>query len=289
MMQFISPLRYPGGKGKLGPFFARLLAGQSISIDSYAEPYAGGAGAGLYLLSEGYIETLTVNDLNPGIAAFWRAITRSPERFVDRIENEDITIDAWHRHRATYLSPSDHDDESLGFSTFFLNRCNRSGILGARPIGGLDQLGRWRIDARFNRRNLSDRVRCIAKMSEQITVTELPALEFVTLVGRRGDPVLMYVDPPYLVAGEELYMSLHSWDAHEELARALSATHHPWILTYDVDERVRRLYPNSRCLSYSISHTAHAQRVGHEYMLFSRGLRVADVAVAARREGTWVP
>jgi DNA adenine methylase len=285
---FISPLRYPGGKAKLGPYFARILANQPRVIDAYAEPYAGGAGAGLFLLSEGHIESLLINDLNPGIAAFWRAILSSPDEFISRIQSEEITVDSWHHHQQVYLSPNGRDDLDLGFSTFFLNRCNRSGILTARPIGGLEQTGKWKIDARFNRDNLSSRIQQIKTLSPRVHVTQKHALEFVSTVSRRVNPILQYVDPPYLAKGEDLYMSFHSWEDHEKLAKALSKSRHPWILTYDVDDRVRDLYPSHRCLKYSISHTAQSQRVGWEYMLFSRGIRVGDVAVSSRRNGQWV-
>ena len=285
---FISPLRYPGGKAKLGPYFARILANQNTSIHTYAEPYAGGAGAGLYLLSEGYVDRILINDLNPGIAAFWRSILNSTEEFIERVETEDVTLESWHRHRETYLNPLGTSDLDLGFATFFLNRCNRSGILTARPIGGLDQTGAWKIDARFNRTALSARIRHIHSLRARISVTEKHALEFLTTVSRRVNPVLLYADPPYLVKGEELYMSAHSWEDHEELARILLKTRHPWILTYDFDERVRNLYPANRCLEYDISHTAQSQKVGHEFMVFSRGLKIGDTAVSSHRKGTWM-
>lgn len=285
---FISPLRYPGGKGKLGPYFARILSNQPTTIETYAEPYAGGAGAGLYLLAEGYIDRLLINDLNPGIAAFWRAILDLPNEFVELVSSEKVNLDSWHRHREIYLNPAGRSDLELGFATFFLNRCNRSGILTARPIGGLEQTGKWKIDARFNRDDLCARIRKIKALGSRIKVSEKNALDFVTTVSRRVKPVLLYVDPPYLVKGEELYMSAHSWADHEKLAAVLGKSPHPWILTYDFDDRVRRLYPTSRCLGYSISHTAQTQRVGKEFMLFSRGLRVGDTAVASNRKGVWV-
>ncbi|MBQ0977567.1 DNA adenine methylase [Micromonospora sp. M61] len=287
-MRFISPLRYPGGKAKLGPYFARILASQPATIETYAEPYAGGVGAGLHLLAEGHISHLMVNDLNPGIAALWRCIIQQPDEIIERIQSEDVSLDAWHRHRDVYLNPADKSDLDLGFSTFFLNRCNRSGILTARPIGGLDQSGKWKIDARFNRAELAARIRKIGSLPGSISVSEKPALDFLAAVSRRVKPVLLYVDPPYLVKGEELYMSSHSWSDHEKLAEALSKSRHPWILTYDVDDRVRSLYPSNRCLRYSISHTAQTQKVGREFMLFSRGLRVDDVSVASSRVGSWV-
>ncbi len=83
-------------------------------------------------------------------------------------------------------------------------------------------------------------------------------------------------------------MSSHSWEDHEKVASVLRKTRHPWILTYDSDDRVRNLYPSHRCLGYSISHTAQTQKVGREFMLFSRGLRVSDLSVSSSRTGTWV-
>lgn len=285
---FISPLRYPGGKAKLGPYFARIVANQSTRIRTYAEPYAGGAGAGLYLLAEGYMDQLLINDLNPGIAAFWRSILYTTDEFIQRVQTDDVNLKSWHRHREIYLSPEGANDLDLGFATFFLNRCNRSGILTARPIGGLEQTGKWKIDARFNRIDLSARIRRIQRMSKSIKITEKHALDFMTTVSRRSNPVLFYADPPYLVKGEDLYMSSHSREDDERLARVLLKTRHPWVLTYDFDESIRTLYPNNRCLEYSISHTAHAQRVGREFMLFSRGLKVGDVAVSSNRKGSWL-
>ena len=97
----------------------------------------------------------------------------------------------------------------------------------------------------------------------------------------------MYVDPPYVVPGEELYMSDHSWIEHERLENVLTKSPHPWILTYDADDRTRELYRDFRCLRFGISHTAQVQKVGREFMFFSRGLRVPDRHVM-RDKGVWV-
>ena len=83
-------------------------------------------------------------------------------------------------------------------------------------------------------------------------------------------------------------MSSHSWEDHEKLAKILSKSRHPWILTYDFDQRVRGLYPSNRCLEYGISHTAQSQKIGRELMLFSRELRIDDLIIASNRKGAWV-
>lgn len=287
-MTFLSPLRYPGGKGRLALYLARLLANQSVSIDTYCEPYAGGAGAGLQLLASGQVSKLIINDLNPGVAAFWRSVFAEGDAFIERIEQSHVTIQNWHEQRSVYLDPNGKLDLDLGFATFFLNRTNRSGILGARPIGGLDQTGNWLIDARFNKDDLISRIRKLQSLSHQVDVRQARAIELIRQLNRRKRSILMYVDPPYVVSGEGLYLSDHSWDEHRRLAKCLSRSPHPWILTYDADDRTRELYPNFRCLRFGISHTAQIQKVGSEYMFFSRGLRVPDKSII-REEGVWVP
>lgn len=284
---YLSPLRYPGGKARLARYLARVLASQSAVIDTYCEPYAGGAGAGLQLLSDGHVSRIIINDLNPGIAAFWRSAFYNTEALVELVSECAVNIDSWYEQRAIYLAADDHDDLTLGFATFFLNRTNRSGILSARPIGGLEQTGNWLIDARFNKPDLVSRIRNLKQFSSQVDVREERAVELVRTLNRRTKPVLLYVDPPYVVQGEELYMTDHSWNEHRRLEQVLTKSPHPWILTYDTDDRTRILYREFRCLRFGISHTAQVQKVGREFMFFSRGLRVPDRFVM-RDEGVWV-
>lgn len=285
---FLSPLRYPGGKGRLAPYLARVLASQSTTVDTYCEPYAGGAGAGLQLLSDGHVGKLIINDLNPGIAAFWRSVFFHTDAFIDLVTGCAVDIENWHRQRAVYSAPEGLGDLALGFATFFLNRTNRSGILNARPIGGLDQTGNWLIDARFNKCDLTERIVRLGALASLVDVRQERAIELIRTLNRRRRPVLLYVDPPYVVPGEELYMTDHSWTEHQKLEQVLTKSPHPWILTYDADARTRALYRDFRCLQFGISHTAQVQKIGREFMFFSRGLRVPDRHVM-RDEGVWVP
>lgn len=285
---YLSPLRYPGGKARLAPYLARVLASQSTTVDTYCEPYAGGAGAGLRLLSDGHVTKLIINDLNPGIAAFWRSVLFDTDAFAAMVAQCAVDVENWHKQRAVYAAPNDHDDLALGFATFFLNRTNRSGILSARPIGGLEQTGNWLIDARFNKDDLIQRIENLRVLAPQVDVRRERAIELIRTLNRRKRPVLLYVDPPYVVPGEELYMTDHSWPEHQKLQQVLTGSPHPWILTYDADDRTRELYRDFRCLRFGISHTAQVQKVGREFMFFSRGLRVPDRKVMLD-EGAWIP
>lgn len=288
-MRFISPLRYPGGKAKLAPYFSRIIDAQGSPVTQYAEPFAGGAGAGLHLLHSGKIKTLHINDINPGIAAFWRSVFFNTEAFIEEIICARVDIDSWHKARSVYESPEGRPDLELGFATFFLNRTNRSGILTARPIGGLEQTGQWKIDARFNKEDLSARVRLLGGFASQVHVTQMDAYDFLWSIEPFGDELLAYVDPPYLVQGDDLYLHAYTETAHVSLAAQLAEIRLPWVLTYDSDPRISDvLYSEQRCAEFGISHTAQIQHVGKEYVVFSKNLVVPDMRITSRSVASWL-
>lgn len=286
---YLSPLRYPGGKAALAPYLGRLIAGQFPRVTEYAEPFAGGAGAALRLLVDEVVRIIHLNDLDPGIAAMWRSIVTQSELFAERILCQEATIQAWESAKSIYQTPGDHDDFELGFATFLLNRWNRSGIIAARPIGGLDQTGQWKIDARFNRANLAERVRFIGEYRSRIRVSEADARVFISELESTCPDTLLYVDPPYLVQGDDLYLDTLSIQDHEELAQQLRSTAMRWLLTYDVDRRItEELYPDLRCAEFRIAHTAQTQHIGREYMVFGNSVAVADLEVLKQASASWI-
>lgn len=287
-MRYVSPLRYPGGKAKFAPYFTRLIRAQRATITQYAEPFAGGAGAALHLLVDRVVEKIHINDINPGIAAFWRSVFHHGEALACKVETATVNLDAWHQAREVYRNPLDVDDLELGFATFFLNRTNRSGILNARPIGGLQQTGRWLIDARYNAPELAKRIRHLNTFSTKVYVSQLDALDFIETLEDRCD-TLVYVDPPYIQQGEELYMQVFGEAQHQALADRLRATALPWVLTYDAHERVHtEFYRDMRCAGYQIAHTAQNRGLGNETVVFSADLLLPDMRILKNREATWL-
>ena len=285
----LSPLRYPGGKARLSTYLARLIAAQHPRPRYYAEPFAGGAGAALHLLDAEEVRAVRLNDLSPGIAAFWRSVFSETDAFARRIEAQPLTIEAWHAARAVYFSSTVIDIFELGYATFLLNRFNRSGILEAGPIGGIEQAGKWTVGARFNREELASRVRYVGSYRNRVRVTELDARAFVRSLEDEAAQTLLYVDPPYLVQGERLYLDSLSIEDHRELALQLRGSSFRWFLTYDADDRIPAdLYPELRCIEFNISHTAHTQHVGSEYAVFSENLEVPAIDVLPRGEARWI-
>src|SRR5690625_1246846 len=157
-MRFYSPLRYPGGKSKLTKQIISLFETNNYNNGVYIEPFAGGAGIALSLLLNNYVDRIHINDLDISIYSFWKAILEDSEKFIQLIWKTPITIDEWKFQKNIQENPESASTLELGFSTFYLNRTNISGIIKGGVIGGYSQNGNYKMDARFNKEKLVDRI-----------------------------------------------------------------------------------------------------------------------------------
>ena len=266
--QFYSPLRYPGDKAGLTNFFFYVIDNNQISNCTYIEPFAGGAGAALTLLFLEKVQKIVINDLDKSIYAFWKAILCNTDRFLEKIIETDITIEEWHKQREIYKNKR----SSLfnrGFSTFFLNRTNRSGIIEARPIGGMDQRGKWKIDARFNKSNLIERIERIALFKSRISVFNLDGIELMKQVHKKPN-ILIYIDPPYFENGSSLYLNHYKKHNHIELSCFLNSNpNFNWLLTYDNVPEIIALYPKRRKIKFNLNYHVSKPKKCQEILIKS--------------------
>ncbi|MBE3088431.1 MAG: DNA adenine methylase [Chloroflexi bacterium] len=109
MSKYRTPLRYPGGKQRLTPFFVELLEANSAVGWDYVEPYAGGAGVAMELLLDDKVRHVHLNDSSRPLYACWKAMLSDPERFCQRISRASLTVDAWKRHPDIVRCPDEHD------------------------------------------------------------------------------------------------------------------------------------------------------------------------------------
>lgn len=98
MMRY-SPLRYPGGKGKISSFFSELFVANNLIGGTYIEPYVGGGSIALSLLINGVANQIIINDKDRSLFAFWYSILNYTDEFCQLIENTPITIDTWYEQR----------------------------------------------------------------------------------------------------------------------------------------------------------------------------------------------
>jgi DNA adenine methylase len=265
-----TPLRYPGGKSSITPFLEEVINLNGIRGGVYVEPYAGGAGAALNLLFNEVVERIVINDLDPCVFSFWRALIDHTNEFLCRIESTPLNLDEWHRQEAILKNWPNHDTLDVGYATFFLNRCNYSGILKAGPIGGKTQSGKYTLDVRFNHGDLMDKVVRIADHADRIDVYNLDALELLTaVVPRLQEPVLVYLDPPYYEKGSQLYLNAYTHADHAKLANLMSDVGEDvhWVMTYDDAQQIRSLYEANWVETYSLNYFIHHARQGNELMI----------------------
>ena len=278
-----SPLRYPGGKACMLSLVVSLIRGNRLVRPDYAEPYAGGCGLALGLLFGGYVNHVHLNDIDPGIWSFWHAVLEECEELVDLVANVPITVDEWHRQKHIAAMGNADEPVSLGFATFFLNRTNRSGIIkGAGMIGGFEQMGNYAIDCRFNREDLARRIKRIHRYRSRIHLHKLDAIKFLNKRSYFEPNTFFAIDPPYFKKGPYLYTSFYRPEDHADVAEAVRILQHPWIVTYDMAEEVRRLYRDFRQFEFDIQYSAQAKRVGTEILIVSKGLRLTP-EVRSRR------
>ena len=280
-VKFDSPLRYPGGKAALGPFLAETIALNGLDDCAYFEPFAGGAGAALWLLRKGVVSKAHINDLDPCVAAFWQAAVFQPDRFSDHIMSAKLNLDEWKRQRDIYAAGDGSKPFDLGFATFYLNRCNRSGVLsGAGPIGGYAQTGKWKLGARFYRETLAKRVRALGELSERIELSNLDANRFLKEKlprGRGRGRVFAYLDPPYWEKGGRLYLNSCTPEDHNALAEYMQgqrALH--WVTSYDDAAPIRHMYARANVRRLSLRYNLSESRSVHELLISPHYLQLPN-------------
>jgi DNA adenine methylase len=273
---FPSPLRYPGGKGKLANFIKLVMVQNYLVGSEYVELYAGGSSVALSLLFEDYAPHIHINDVNRGVYAFWKVVLDDPDALCSRITKTKVTLREWERQHEIQRS-DDADELDLAFSTFFLNRTNRSGIIQGGVIGGKRQTGKWKIDARWKPRDLNQRIEKIARFRKRISVTGLDAATYIgTILPDVPEPFL-YLDPPYYGKGRGLYESFYEHADHECISRLVRALEAPWVVSYDAVPEIAALYDSVTAVRYGLRYTARERFEGSEIMFFGPLLTPPEV------------
>lgn len=272
----ISPLRYPGGKARIADFMEDLILLNNLDRVRLIELFAGGAGASLTLLENGIVEEVVLNDLDPHIFAFWKVVLEYKDELINLIHTTEINMDNWKIQKEIYLNYQHYDTLEIGFSTFFLNRTNRSGILNAGPIGGLNQEGNYKMDVRYNVPALINRIERIASLRDKITIYNHEAIELIEkLFLEANDSNLFFLDPPYYNQGRNLYFNFYTHENHENLAYLLAKYRSDkWFLTYDNCVEINELYDSFSRGYLPMTYTLQEKVRTNEVIIFSDSLEI---------------
>lgn len=281
-----TPLRYPGGKSIMTPFFIDLIRVNGLQGVSYAEPYAGGAGTAINLLLDGQVRRIYINDANIAIFSFWKYAINESERFIDKIEKTCIDLQNWQYYH-NFIKNAQQPSFELGFAAFFLSRTNRSGILTAGPIGGKSQekqeKATYKIDCRFNKQDLISRIHRISMYKENIVVSNDDAIDFLKSLPADNNN-LVYLDPPYFKQGKSLYLNYYSADDHRVLSDYLYNTvNFRWVLSYDNVYEIREFYKHFDLYEFQLNYTAQSVKKGSELLTHSKNLIMPEELFIRRK------
>lgn len=263
----------------MAPYLKQIIRLNNLDDGLYAEPYAGGAGLAFDLLFSEKIYYLRLNDADSNIYSFWKSVLEETDDLCNLIMRTPVTIEEWNKQKRILDDGSGSIDLEHGFATFFLNRCNRSGILKGGPIGGKNQDGRWKMDARYNKEDLVGRIRKISLYRTRIKLYNLDALDFLSEIKAdvESQKSLVYLDPPYYQKGQYLYLNAYEPDDHKKVADYIRDEYYDynWIISYDNCPSISELYRGFRCtrqiLNYSVS---SKPKTGEELVFYSPSLLI---------------
>lgn len=272
-----SPLRYPGGKGSLKYFLADAVFENFREHKTLIEPFCGGAGASIPLLVSGIVSELRLNDMNPAIANFWQSSIFDTDNFINLLLSTQVNIKTWQHYKSAIQKPESISTLEHGFAAFFLNRTNRSGLLIGGPIGGIKQNGKYKLDCRFNKEKLANRIKRIARYRDKIKISNLDAVEFLRRTPESAlNDALVFLDPPYVKHGYNIYRKYSfSLQDHRKLAEYVKNKQWPWIITYDDETLIHDLYSERAKGVIEYSYYMQQAKIGRELILSSSTCRLS--------------
>lgn len=127
---------------------------------------------------------------------------------------------------------------------YYLNRTNRSGIINAEIIGGIEQNGNYLMDCRFNKAELIERIKAIAKEKKEIHYIK-DAIKLIDKIQNEELHTMLFLfstPPYYFLKASTLYMNHYQEDNHKIVSDKIKNIRNiKWIVSYDNVPQIENL------------------------------------------------
>ena len=138
----------------------------------------------------------------------------------------------------------------------------------------LNQSGNWKIDARFNKKELIKRIKKIAEFNKNIKLYNKDTIELLEENKKIFEKCLLYLDPPYFNKGNQLYTNHYKYQDHAKIAKCVNRLKGKWIVSYDNTPEIIDLYKfvesnNIREFNIAYSAAEGKNKKGKEIMFFA--------------------
>jgi DNA adenine methylase len=246
--------RYPGGKRKMMHLICDRVSEMSRGKDvrEYREPFFGGGGVGLSLLSSVLfsVPDVWINDKDIGLVCLWTSVLQNPAALKDRVRAFTPSVAAFDEFQDLLRNtvPDLNDPDAVvryGFAKLALYQISYSGLglMSGGPLGGRDQSSKYPIDCRWSPKYLCKGIdETYAMLSGKVRGDRCANLDCTALLTGADERVVIYLDPPYYEKGGELYHCAFTEADHVRLRDELQKCDGTWLLSYDDHPRIRELY-----------------------------------------------
>ena len=256
-------LRYPGGKKKVAKFLAPVL----VPCDELREPFFGSGAVTFEALTKpNPPKRVWINDIDLGIAALWTTVIRHPDQLAALVESFRPSVASFKDFKESLLDPDAVlSDADRGFRKLAVHQMSYSGLgtKAGSPIGGWDQekvSKAYTVECRWNSRKLVlDIARAHRLLQGRVHENRCTSYDALDVIQAPGDDVVLYMDPPYVGAGQSLYQHSYTEPGHRGLAEALLNSPHRWLLSYDDHPLVHSLYSSVRVQPVSWAYTINSK------------------------------
>lgn len=230
-------IRYPGSKDKHLSFLSAPLHAMLAGDRRLCEPFAGTASVTFHALATKLVDTYHINDLDVEMISLWKTVRNNHRSLIQRIADYTPNIEDFFAYKEA--APVE-DVEEAAWRKLVLHQVSYSGLgrKAGGPLGGKSQAGKYRVDARWSPQRLTQNIEKCHDLLLSVPgdFTALTWEECLAMVDKK---MPLYLDPPYVVKGGELYE--HGSIDHALLAEELSQRKR-WMLSYDDAPQIHEWY-----------------------------------------------
>ncbi|RKY43084.1 MAG: hypothetical protein DRP85_00885 [Candidatus Makaraimicrobium thalassicum] len=265
--------RYPGGKSRLKKHILPILKSWAKELKNfvYIEPFFGGGAIGLEFLH--HCPRAILNDVDFNIFAVWWTVKHNHTELINKIANYQPKVKDFYNFQKFLLNPP-HDYNRLteiAFKKIAIHQMSYSGLgeMAGGPIGGKNQRSKYQIDCRWKPLTLIKKIakyhrllNSACKLGVSIINFDFKKLNFNNLRMRMIDEnAIIYLDPPYIEEGNELYRCSFTIDDHEKLSAILRSlpAECRWLLSYKWHPLLKELYPDCEIKFIQLTSTVNSK------------------------------
>ena len=233
-----SPLRYSGAKSRAIQYLKEYFP---TNFKEYRELFFGGGSVGIYLTQK-CASTKQIkffaNDCNYNVYCFWQILKTQGNHLIAEIQRLKETFkdgkELYHFLMTRRNEKLSNFQRAVDF--FILNRITFSGVV---DCGGYSQKA---FESRFTQSSIER----LKPMQGILNNFHFYSNDYQELLHKNGEDVFIFLDPPYYgTTKSKLYGKkgdLHTHFDHKTLCENLKNTSHRFLLTYDNNETIKKLY-----------------------------------------------